>query len=72
MFGFTGGESESTVTRKIGYRADAKGKWSCLTTLDLSQVKNKEQLIALVKVRYSLPPSQATADVEAWLQDKTF
>jgi hypothetical protein len=40
--------------------------------LDLSQVKNKEQLIALVKVRYSLHPSQATADVEAWMQDKTF
>jgi hypothetical protein len=55
MFGFTGGESESTLARKIGFRADAIARWGCLTTLDLSQVKNKEQLIAPVNVRYSLP-----------------
>ena len=36
MFGFRGGESDETVTRKTGYRIDAKRQWSCLTSLDLS------------------------------------
>jgi hypothetical protein len=72
MFGFRGGESESTVARKIGYRGDAKARWSCLTTLDLSQIKNEEQLITLVKVRYSLPYPQAKADVESWMRGKEF
>jgi hypothetical protein len=47
MFGFRGGESESTVARKIGYRTDARQTWNYVTTLDLSQIKNEEQLIAL-------------------------
>ena len=55
MFGFRGGESDETVTRKIGYCIDAKRQWSCLTTLDLSESQHEEQLIPLVKVRYSLP-----------------
>jgi hypothetical protein len=63
MFGYQGGESNETVTRKIGYRSDAKRQWTCLTNLDLSQIKNEEQLITLVKVRYSLPYEAARADV---------
>jgi hypothetical protein len=72
MFGYRGGESNETVARKTGYRDDAKRQWSCLTTLDLSQVKNEEQLIALVKVRYSLPYETAKADVEGWMAGKQF
>jgi hypothetical protein len=72
MFGFRGGESDSTVARKTGYRSDARREWSCLTPLDLSQIKNEEQLIALVKVRYSLPYEQAKTDVENWMQGKQF
>jgi hypothetical protein len=72
MFGFRGGESDETVTRKTGYRSDAKRQWSCLTTLDLSQVKNEEQLTALVKVRYSLPYETAKANVESWMTGKRF
>jgi hypothetical protein len=63
IFGFRGGNDE-TVTRKIGYRSDAKRWWSCRTTLDLSQVRNREQVISLVKVRYCLPYEAAKADVE--------
>jgi hypothetical protein len=63
IFGFRGGNDE-TVTRKIGYRSDAKRWWSCRTTLDLSQVRNGEQAISLVKVRYSLPDETAKANVE--------
>ena len=72
MFGYQGGESDETVTRKIGYRSNAKRRWSCLSTLDLSQIKNEEQLITLVKVRYSLPYETAKADVESWMAGKQF
>jgi len=72
MFGFRGGESDETVTRKTGYRSDAKRRWSCLTTLDLSQVKNEEQLTALVKIRYGLPYETAKANVESWMTGKQF
>jgi hypothetical protein len=72
MFGYRGGESQETVTRKIRYRGDAKRQWSCLTTLDLSQIKNEEQLISLVKVRYSLPYETAKADVDGWMVGKQF
>jgi hypothetical protein len=72
MFGYRGGESNETVTRKTGYRDDAKRQWSCLTTLDLSQIKNEEQLIALVKVRYSLPYETARANVQGWMAGKQF
>ena len=72
MFGFSGGESERAVARKTGYRGDAKERWSCLTTLDLSQVKNPEQLITLVKVRYGLPEAQAKAEVESWMRGRAF
>jgi hypothetical protein len=72
MFGYQGGESQDAVTRKTGYRDDAKRQWSCLTTLDLSQIKNEEQLISLVKVRYSLPYETAKADVDGWMAGKQF
>jgi hypothetical protein len=72
MFGYRGGESENTLARKIGYRSDARREWSYLTAFDLSQIKNEEQLIALVKVRYSLPYKQAKADVENWMRGKQF
>ena len=72
MFGFRGGESDETVTRKTGYRIEAKRQWSGLTTLDLSEIKNEEQLIALVKVRYSLPYEAARDDVQGWMAGKQF
>jgi hypothetical protein len=72
MFGFRGGESDETVTHKTGYCIDAKQQWSCLTTLDLSEIKNEEQLITLVKVRYSLPYETAKADVQGWMAGKQF
>ncbi len=72
MFGFRGGESNETVTRKTGYRSDAKRQWNCLTTLDLSQIKNEEQLVAMVKVRYGLPYETAKADVQSWMAGRQF
>jgi hypothetical protein len=72
MFGYQGGESNETMTRKTQYRSDAKQRWSNLTSLDLSQVNNEEQLITLVKVRYSLSYEAAKADVESWTPGKQF
>lgn len=72
MFGFRGGESDETVTRKTGYRIEAKRQWSGLTTLDLSEIKNEEQLITLVTVRYSLPYEKARSDVQGWMAGKQF
>ena len=72
MFGFRDGESDETVTRKTGYRIEAKRQWSGLTTLDLSEIKNEEQLITLVKVRYSLPYKKARTDVQGWMSGKQF
>jgi hypothetical protein len=72
IFGFRGSESDETVTRKIGYCSDAKRWWSCRTTLGLSQVRNGEQAISLVNVRYSLPYETAKADVEGWIAGKQF
>jgi hypothetical protein len=72
MFGFRGGESDETITRKTGYRIDAKRQWSCLTTLDLSEIKNEEQLITLVKVRYNPPYEIARTDFQGWMAGKQF
>ena len=72
MFGFRGGESDETVTRKTGYRIDAKRQWRDLTTADLSEIKNEEQLIELVKVRCSLTIEKARTDVQGWMSGKQF
>jgi hypothetical protein len=72
MFGFKGGESDETVTRKTGYRIDAKRQWSGLTTADLSEIENEEQLVALVKVRCSLTSEKARNDVQSWMSGKQF
>ncbi|WP_256369839.1 hypothetical protein [Microvirga sp. KLBC 81] len=40
--------------------------------MDLSQIKNEEQLIAMVKVRYGLPYETAKADIENWTAGKQF
>jgi hypothetical protein len=72
MFGFRGSESDETVTRKTGYRIDAKRPWRGLTTVDLSEIKNKEQLIEVVQVRCSLTYEKARADVQSWMSGKQF
>jgi hypothetical protein len=40
--------------------------------LDLSEIKNEEQLITLVKVRNGLPYEKARSDVESWMAGKQF
>jgi hypothetical protein len=72
MFGFQGGESVETVSRKKGYLRDAQKRWSFLTHYDLSTIKNEAQLRAMVKGRASLSDRQAESDVRAWMEGKQF
>jgi hypothetical protein len=72
MFGFIGGESETTLSRLKGYRADAQRRWPTLTHFDLSQIKTEEQLVVKIGERYSLAHEKADADVHEWMRDKKF
>jgi len=72
MFGFRGGESDETVTRKTRCRIDAKRQWRGRTTADLSEIKNEEQVIELVSLRCSLPDEKVRADVQSWMSGKQF
>ncbi len=55
MFGFRGGESAETVTRKKGYMREAQKQWSFLTYFDLSTIKNDVQFASMVKDRQASP-----------------
>jgi hypothetical protein len=72
MFGFQGGESAETVSRKKGYLKDAQKKWSFLTYYDLSTIKNEVQLRSMIQGRASITESQATNDVQTWMAGKQF
>ena len=49
-----------------GHMRAAQAKWSRLTQDDLSQIRHKDDLIARVEERYSLPHWLAVQDVELW------
>jgi hypothetical protein len=72
MFGFQGGETTDTVSRKRGYMREAQERWGPLTYLDLSTIKNEAQLVALVKERLNLPLAQVADDVKSWMLGKRF
>lgn len=72
MFGFRGGETPQTVSRKRGYLNQAQQKWPFLTYFDLSTIKNETQLRSVVKDRSGVTEDQARADVASWLVGKTF
>ena len=72
MFGFQGGESRETVARKRVYMKDAQQRWPFLTNFDASTIKNRVQLMRLVKDRSSRPMADVEVDVEAWMSGKTF
>ena len=44
----------------------AQAKWSRLTESDISEIRTKDDLIAKVAERYSLPHGVAAQDVELW------
>ena len=72
MFGFGGGESSEIVARKKGYMKDAQAKWRFLTSYDLSSIKSKWELAAMVQTRSSISDAQASSDVDGWMVGKQF
>jgi len=72
MFGYQGGESLETVTRKKAYRTAARERWNFLTSYDLTTVKNAAQLSALIGGRSSITDAQAEGAVAAWMVGKQF
>jgi len=72
MFGFEGGESAETVSRKKGYMRSAQQRWPFLTHFDLSTIKNEIQLRSIVKDLSSIREAQARRDVQAWAEGKEF
>ena len=72
MFGFQGGESADTVSRKTGYRRDAQRRWGFLTNFDLSSIRNEVQLCSMVRDRLGISEAQARSDVHVWMQNKQF
>ena len=49
-----------------GHMRAAQAKWNHLTQDDLSSIQEKDDLIAKIEERYSLPHSVAVQDVELW------
>jgi hypothetical protein len=49
-----------------GHMRAAQAKWSRLTKDDIAAIRQKDDLIAKVEERYSLPHWVAVQDVELW------
>jgi hypothetical protein len=52
-----------------GHMRAAQAKWSRLTQSDISEIRQKDDLIAKVEERYSLPHRVAVQDVERWARE---
>lgn len=52
-----------------GHMRAAQAKWSRLTQSDISWIRQKDDLIAKVEERYSLPHGVAVQDVERWARE---
>jgi hypothetical protein len=52
-----------------GHMRAAQAKWSRLTQNDISEIRQKHDLIAKVEERYSLPHGVAVQDVELWARE---
>ena len=72
MFGFRGGETAATVTRKRAYMREAQTRWPFHTNSDASTIKNELQLISIVKDRSGRTRAEAEADVQKWSAGKQF
>ena len=72
MFGFQGGETPETVTRKRAHMKDAQQHWPFLTNFDASTIRTDLQLVALVKDRTGCQRGDAEDDVRTWLAGRKF
>jgi len=51
---------------------EIRAKWSKLKEADLTNVRNHDELSALVEKSYNLDKARANADVTAWMVDRSF
>jgi hypothetical protein len=51
---------------------DIHMKWEKITSQEAGNVKKSEDLISMVRSKYSLSPDQAKSDVNAWLAGRNF
>jgi len=51
---------------------DIHTKWDKITSQEAGNVKNTEELIAMVRAKYSLNQDQAQTDVNAWVSGRGF
>ena len=53
-------------------RADIGGKWSKFSTQELSDLKDKDDLVSLLVAQYGLEKDAATRDAEAVVKGRDF
>ena len=58
-------------TQKISAR-DIHTKWDKISEQEASGMKSASDLVAQVQVKYSLNPTQANTDVNAWTNGRSF
>jgi hypothetical protein len=61
------GRDDGVLFIKARHMQAAQAKWDRLTAGDLSQIRDRDQLIDRVSDRYSLPRAQAQTDVVTWV-----
>jgi hypothetical protein len=66
MFGFRGGESPAIISRKKKSMLSAQARWPFLTNFDCSTIRNRDQLLAMIQTRMSVPYEVAKLDVQKW------
>jgi hypothetical protein len=72
MFDLQRCQGDDAVGIGARHMSAAQAKWDRLTTMDLSGVRTRSELVERVEARYSLPHEQAESDVEFWASDKQF
>ena len=72
MFGFKGGEELAVVARKREYLKEAQARWPFLTHGDATKIRNRKQLVTMVRDRCLLSAERAQADVSDWAEGKRF
>jgi hypothetical protein len=52
--------------------SDIHAKWDKISEQEASRMKNASELVAQVQAKYSLNPTQANTDVNAWTNGRSF
>ena len=63
---------DNSSDQKKQLRADIGGKWSKFTTQELSDLKNRDDLVSQLVAKYSLEKDAATRDAEAVVKGRDF